>query len=45
MNNKKKWLAIFAAVFLVVVLVVTWDIMRQTSRPGAKKQLPTRMMR
>ncbi len=45
MNNKKKWLGIFAVVFLVVVLIVTWDIMRQTSRPGAQKQLPTRMMR
>jgi hypothetical protein len=45
MNKQKKILAILSVIFLLVVLVVTWDIMRKTTRPGAKKQLPTRMMR
>ena len=41
MEPKKRILFITAVVFTLVMLYLGYDLMRRTTRPGAKKHLPT----
>jgi flagellar basal body-associated protein FliL len=43
MNKNKLIFLIVGIVFLAIVLIVSWDIARQTTFPGAKGNLKERM--
>jgi hypothetical protein len=43
MKRQKKILFVAAIIFVVAIIISTVDIMRRTTRPGAKKQLPGRI--
>lgn len=43
MKNSKKLFIAFAFIFLIVLLVIGWDISRQTTFPGSKKNLKERI--
>jgi hypothetical protein len=45
-NQRNKRILLFSGlIFIVLVLLATWDIMRRTSPPGSKKHLPHSILR
>lgn len=43
MSRQKKWFAVLAAIFVLLLLIVSYDIGRRTTFPGSKPQLKERL--
>lgn len=44
-DRNKKILGIAALLFTILVILTTVDIMKRTTRPGAKKHLPAEILK
>ena len=42
-SRSKRWFAAGAAVFMIVLLIASYDISRRTTFPGSKSQLKERL--